>query len=92
MVSAWINNISDAEKQLSLFEKKIVGKDGFIEKTVNTLLDLRDKARTLADEGNIDAVHETYLEMSSLWRMLFVVTMINCFCSGMIVGHALGKK
>ena len=70
MVSAWINHINDAEKQIELFEKKIAGHYGFVEKTINDLLNLRDKARDLARDGDIDAVHETYLEMSSLWKML----------------------
>jgi len=70
MVAQWISNLDSAEKQLELFEHKIVGKNGWIDKTVNSLLNLKEKANTLAQEGNIDEVHNTYMEMASLWGLL----------------------
>ena len=70
MVAQWMHSLSDAEKQLQLFEEKVAGTKGYIEKAVNTILDLKDKADKLALEGNESAVHETYLEMSALWKML----------------------
>lgn len=70
MVAQWMHSLSDAEKQLQLFEEKVAGEKGYIEKAVNTIFDLKEKANKLALEGNEEAVHETYLEMSSLWKML----------------------
>ena len=70
MVSGWIESINNAERQLELFEKRIVGQTGWIDKTINMILDLKEKSEMLAQEENVDAVHQTYMEMSSLWRML----------------------
>ena len=70
MVAQWLTSLDSAEQQLELFEQKIVGQTGWVDKTVNSLLDLKEKANTLAQEGNVDEVHNTYMEMASIWGLL----------------------
>src|SRR3990167_7127678 len=70
VVSRFLEQMNDAEHQLDLFEKRIVSEDGWIDKTVNMLLDLKAKADDHAANGEVDKVHSIYAELGIWWKLV----------------------